>query len=237
MRKRIAKTAAIALLILGTSLSYGCATAMSKLPPPPQPYVYGAEQEQRPADGSLWVDNTASLFEDKRARRLNDLVTIKIIERTSGTNKTETKSEKKDDRSEKTDNMYGLQDYSALAGNFWGNGQTLSPNYSSSISNKYDVKGTTLQDTNVVGTITARIVKVNPNGTLLLDSRKEVTINDDTQILVLQGVVRPDDIDNSNSVTSYQVADARVYLIGDGFMTESQSKGWLSRFFTKINPF
>lgn len=208
---------------------------MSQLPPPPPPYVYGGPNEKKPANGSLYADGP-SLFEDTRARRINDIVTIRIVEKISGTSKTETKSDKKDSQNEKLDDFFGLTTTNRT-NNMWGNGVPFTPTYKSTVDNKFDTKGRTLQDSSIVGSISARVVQVLPNGNLAIDSRKEIKINDENQILVLQGMVRPDDVDADNVVLSTKVADARLFLVGDGFLTENQAKGWMGRFFNKIKPF
>ncbi len=221
------------LLVTG----YGCASQSTKLPPPEPLYTYGgAGEEVRPSPGSIWTDS-ASLFEDHKARRVNDLITIKIVEKVSGGNKTETKSDKKDKIDSSISNLLGLIKPTGTAGGSWQAPQGFTPTYNSSSDVKYDAKGETIQEGNVYGTLTAKVIKVLPNGNLVIDARKELNINDDTQTLVIQGMVRPIDIQNDNSVSSQKVADANIFLIGDGFMTENQSRGWFNKFFTKINPF
>ena len=76
-----------------------------------------------------------------------------------------------------------------------------------------------------------------PNGNLVLEARKELTINSETQILVLTGMVRPDDVTSDNTVFSNKIADARVYYVGDGVLQEKQSPGWFVRVLDHVWPF
>jgi len=81
------------------------------------------------------------------------------------------------------------------------------------------------------------VVEVLPNSNLVLESRKEVVVNNEKEILVLRGIVRPDDIAPNNTISSQYVADAQIYLVGDGVLDDKQSQGWLVRFLDKVWPF
>jgi flagellar L-ring protein precursor FlgH len=76
-----------------------------------------------------------------------------------------------------------------------------------------------------------------PNGNLVIESRKDITINREKQILVLRGMIRPEDIGNDNTVLSSRVADSEVYYVGDGVIQDKQGPGWLVRFLDKAWPF
>jgi len=67
------------------------------------------------------------------------------------------------------------------------------------------------------------------NGNFILESRKELTINNEKQILIMTGMVRPVDISTDNIVLSTKIADARLYYVGDGVIQDKQSPGWLVR--------
>ena len=88
-----------------------------------------------------------------------------------------------------------------------------------------------------MGTITAKVVEILPNGNLVLESRKEITVNNEKQILVFQGMARPEDIAMDNSIMSDKVADSRVFFVGDGVLQDKQRPGWLVRLLDKIWPF
>jgi flagellar L-ring protein precursor FlgH len=127
-------------------------------------------------------------------------------------------------------NVFGLKD-------LYKGGNTFSPKVSGSGKSEFTGKGDTTREGKIVGTITAMVVEVLPNGNLVLGSRKEITINNEKQIFVFRGVVRPEDISADNTVPSTKIADARVYYVGDGVIQDKQSPGWLIRILDKVWPF
>ena len=76
-----------------------------------------------------------------------------------------------------------------------------------------------------------------PNGNLVIEGSRLVSFSGEKQYAILRGVVRPEDIANGNSVLSSSIADARVEFISQGAISESQRKGWWTRFYDAINPF
>jgi flagellar L-ring protein precursor FlgH len=72
---------------------------------------------------------------------------------------------------------------------------------------------------------------------MVVESRKEVVVNNEKQIVVLRGIVRPDDISTSNTIISTYIADAQIYLVGDGVLADKQSQGWLVRALDSVWPF
>jgi flagellar L-ring protein precursor FlgH len=216
-----------------------CASS-PKLPPPPPRYVYQntqTEEVKSPMHGgnSLWRD-TASLYEDVKARRLNDLITINVVENISGSGAADTAASRKSSADAAVTSLLGVPLNLNLP-NLYGNGKTFSPTVSGSSQNDFKGSGATTRSGNLVGTITAKVVEVMPNGLLALESRKEITINNEKQILVLRGMVRPDDIAVDNSVLSSRIADAEVFFVGDGVIQGKQDTGWLVKMLDKVWPF
>ncbi len=121
--------------------------------------------------------------------------------------------------------------------NLYGNGYTFSPSVTGSMADDFKGTGTTNRTGSIVGTITARVTEVMPNGTLSVESRKEITINHEKQVLILRGAVRPEDISITNMVASNKVADAEIFLVGDGVLQEKQKPGWLVRILNGVWPF
>jgi flagellar L-ring protein precursor FlgH len=216
-------------------LSSGCVTPAKKLPPPPDPYVYEEAEPQKPSDGSLWIDGPG-LFEDRKARRLNDIVTIEIFEKTSGSGEADTSTKKETTYKAGIEQLFGSSE-----GKFFGNLIDNSPVKPVAIDTNYkknfEGKGKTTQNGQFTGKITAKVIAVQPNGNLMIDSRKEITINNEKQIIVLQGIIRTDDISADNTIPSYKVADAKLYYVGHGIVTEQQSSGLIGRIFDRLWPF
>jgi len=221
----------------------GCAsTPSSKLPPPPPKYVYQMEEQVTvPVANSLWNDSI-NLFEDRKARRLNDLVTINIIESLSGSGTADTSTSRDSSGDYRVTNFFGMEtDFGIqnlpVVNNAFGDSDSFEPMVLGSAKSDFKGEGDTNREGELIATITAKVVEVMPNGNLVLEARKELTINEERQILVLRGMVRPDDIAMNNMVMSNKIADAQVFYVGDGVIQEKQKPGWLVRGLDKVWPF
>ena len=180
--------------------------------------------------------DTASLYEDVKARRLNDLVTIRVVENITGSGKADTSTNKASTLDVGVDKFFGAP-LNLNASNLYGHGNTFSPGVKGSATNDFKGSGETNREGTLVGTITAKVVEVMPNNNLLLEARKELTINNEKQILVLRGMIRPDDILADNTVLSTRISDAKIYFVGDGVVQDKQRPGWLVRVLDNVWPF
>jgi flagellar L-ring protein precursor FlgH len=218
-----------------------CATPSAKLPPSPPKYVYQEKEEAISSANSLWNDS-ANIFEDAKARRLNDFVTVRIVENLSGSGKADTDTSRESTGEYDATDLFGAnKDFNLhnvfLLKDFYKGGNIFEPKAEGSGKSEFKGKGDTNREGKLIATITAKVVEVMPNGNLVLEARKEMTINNEKQILVFTGMTRPDDIDASNTVLSSKIADARIYYVGDGVLQDKQSPGWLVRLLDKVWPF
>lgn len=218
-------------LTLAAFLS-GCATT-PPLPPHPPKYVYKEEKAPAVSTNSLWTDR-ASLYEDTKARRLNDIVTINVVENITGSGTADTSTGKDSSLDASVSTFFGAP-LSML--NAFGKGTSLNPNVSGSMKDTFKGTGSTTRAGKLVGTITAKVAEVMPNGNLVLEARKDITINNEKQTLVLRGMIRTTDIAIDNTISSSKVADAEVFYIGDGVVQDKQSPGWLVKILDKAWPF
>ncbi len=207
----------------------------------PPKYYPEPPQAQITNEGSLWK-NRASLYEDKKARRVNDLVTILINESTSAQKKASTTASRKSSTNYGVDTFFGMNtDFNiqnlSLINGFYKAGNVFSPSVKGSANSDFKGNGDTERAGSITGTITAKVVEVLPNGNLVIESRKEIIVNNEKEILVLRGIIRPDDISQNNTILSQYVADAQIYLVGEGTVGDKQSQGWLVRLLDKIWPF
>lgn len=223
---------------------FGCsglkdAREIKSAPMPPK-YYATKEYEAATAEGSLWRDSS-SPYEDRKAKRVNDLLTILIAENVTATNTAST-----NDSSDSSAN-YGITDLFGANTDFGIQnlpllkklypGTKFTPSASGSSKSKFAGKGDTSRKGTITAAITAKVVEVLPNSNMVVESRKEVVVNNEKQIVVLRGIVRPDDISTNNTITSTYVADAQIYLVGDGVLDDKQSQGWLVRTLDKVWPF
>jgi flagellar L-ring protein precursor FlgH len=191
--------------------------------------------EARPSANSLWNER-GGLYADLRAKGVGDLVTIKIIENASASKQAETATSRDSSMDAGVDDVFGAPLDLNLS-NFYGNGHTFSPTVKGSMTNDFTGKGETRRSGSLVATITARVVAMQPNGNFVIESRKEITVNREKQILVLRGVIRPEDIESDNTIPSTLVADAHMFFTGQGVIQDKQGPGWLVRIVDKVWPF
>jgi len=176
--------------------------------------------------GSLFNPVTASfLFEDRKASRVGDLITIRLVENTEAQKKADTKIKKDDSTEIAAPVIFGRTD-PTLDGGKWG--------FSTDLDAKRDFKAesNSKQSNALTGTVTVMISQVLPNGNLVVRGDKWVTINQGQEFVRITGIVRPQDVAPDNSVQSTRVANARISYSGTGQMAEANGRGWLSRFFT-----
>jgi flagellar L-ring protein precursor FlgH len=104
-------------------------------------------------------------------------------------------------------------------------------------SNAFDAKGQTASTGAFTGTITVTVVEVLANGNLSVAGEKQIGIRQNSEVLKFTGVIDPAQIQPGNTISSTQVADARLDYRGGGNVEEAQTQGWLSQFFNSWMPF
>lgn len=169
------------------------------------------------------------LFEDHTARRIGDILTIKLNEDTRARKQADLDASKINSTSVTAPNIMGV-DPSMLFGK----------DLSATLASEHDFQGEgqANQSNSLTGDISVTVVDVFPNGNLRIRGEKRVTLNDGSEYIRLSGIVRPIDIDASNSVDSSKVADATIMYTGDGAVADSSKLGWFSKFFlSPLFPF
>ncbi len=218
----------LAILILPLlGLLGGCASPRGEAPeftatlPPPAPVAPAPA-----ASGAIYQPGRAlSLFEDLRARRVGDILTIVLEERTDAEKKADTTVDKSSES--------GL----GLGGTF--NGQGIPETKASANSgHKFETTGDSKQSNKLQGRITVTVARVLPNGNLVVQGEKWITINHGDEYIRIRGIVRPVDIRPDNTVSSTRVADAQVIYSGKGTLARANRPGWLTEFFlSPLMPF
>ena len=170
---------------------------------------------------SLWNDNSASPYSPSKAYKVGDIINVVILENTTAQNQANTKTNVSDNLSSKF--THTLQRLAPIIGmNTQVNGQ---------LQNQYTGDGSTSRGNNVQARIAAWVIEVLPNGNLQIKGRHKVNVNDEVQEITLTGTVRPRDIAGSNTVYSYQVANAELTVSGAGAVSDTAQPGWLTRIF------
>lgn len=195
-----------------------------RIEPPPQRSV----SERAP--GSIWPGECAGnmLFADRKARYINDIVTIIIEEETSGENKADTNTSRD---SSTTAGIAGITQASP-------DKRILSKyELGGSSTNSLKGAGNTKREAKLAGKITARVIEVMNNGNLVIEGKRQLTVNAEDQYIVISGIVRPDDITSDNVVSSQYIAEAKIGYTGSGVINDKMRPGWLTRIIDWAWPF
>jgi len=223
------------LLIMSVVLACtGCGPTSAKAKDPTDigAYVESAkklEAETQRNEGSLWTGNSyrSNLFRDSKARYINDIVTIRVVETTQAVASAEAKNSKETSASSGFDNLFGLE--KAI--------KELPTTVSGKGSSSFEGTGSTSRSTTLETNLAARVIEVLPNGYLVVEGKREVHVNNENQSVYLTGVVRPEDISANNVVASSAIAQMSVRLQGKGVVSQPIKPGWLYKILNGIMPF
>lgn len=178
--------------------------------------------------GSLWspVSSLSDLAGDLRAAHVDDMITIVISERASGSATGDTSSSRKSSASAGLSSLYG-----PLKANF---GQLLG----STGEQQLQGQGSTSRETTMTATLAARVTHVLPNGYLVIEGVKDTMVNSERQIVSVRGVVRAADISAGNLVRSERVAQLEVRINGKGVVGDAiRRPNFLYRLLLGVLPF
>ncbi len=221
------------ILILPIVLATACSSPPKRdpafatvLPPavPVQPRANGAIYN--PATNMAW-------FENMRARRVGDILTVKLVERTSGSKDANSQIKKSNDTKFTNPTLFGYKPQFGAnpAGKF-------SLGFDLNSSSQFKGQGDADQSNSLNGEITVTVIDVLPNGNLVVRGEKRLTINQGNEYIRVSGIVRVADIDASNTVQSTRLADPTIMYTGDGGVADASKLGWIARFFiSAISPF
>ena len=188
-------------------------------------------------EGTLWRNGTlSSLFQDYKASRVGDVVTIILDQKLTGTT----------DASTDTSRDSSLK--AGMDAAFTGFGKTASAykaGVDTSLGTTHKGAGKTDRSGALTGTITARVVKVLPDGNLVVAGSREIMVNDESNFLSLSGIIQPRDIRykrDKNGIWGYEIessriSDAKFVYSGRGVVAQRQRPGWISSFVNVVWPF
>ncbi len=201
------------------------------------------EAEQTYNPGSLYNPGSAEqLFSDNRARRVGDIVVINIVEVSSGKHSANTDTERKSSMDIGVTSFFGKDTVGidpVGGANILGlsQGQGDGSVAATTTNNKFEGTASTDRGSTVKATVAARVVRILPGGLMQVEGAREVRVNDETQILVIRGLVRPRDIDSSNSINSTHLANSSIEYYGKGVLADKQKAGWVMRLLDNVWPF
>ena len=209
-------------------------TACSNTIPKPDPAfasVRPVSSQPLPVnDGAIYKSGFAvTLFEDQRARRVGDIITIVLVEKTNASKTASTSTSKNQHTDIATPSIYG------------GPVKYIGKEILSATADAdrtFKGEGDSTQSNSLSGRVSVTVTEVLPNGNLMVQGEKLLTLNQGSERVQVSGIVRAGDIGADNTVLSTQVADARIIYAGEGALADANSMGWLGRFFqSKWWPF
>jgi len=159
------------------------------------------------------------LMSDPTARRINDLVTIDVVESVIAAGSADSQLSKGSNA-----NVSMPDPIAEYLGKFLP--ITSDTGFTGS--------GGTSRSTNLLATITARVVEVLPSGDLVVEGIREIGINGDRLVVVLSGVIRPVDIQPGNVVPSTRVGQLRIQSVSQGLIKDNLAPGWIVRILNKV---
>ena len=166
------------------------------------------------ANSIIDTENYKALTSDQRSFRVGEPIVILVVESTRAQSTTGTEVSKNFDV-----NLYANSDsgrsYSGSAG----------------VNRNQDGDGKTARSGIATSTVSATISEVLPSGLLKIKGEHKLVINDESQTILVSGVVRAQDISKENTVISHRIADANIEIIGDGTISDADKPGIIARLF------
>jgi flagellar L-ring protein precursor FlgH len=114
--------------------------------------------------------------------------------------------------------------------------EQVSAKLAASSANKFAGSGTSAQSNSLTGQVSVHVVRVFQNGNLEILGQKKLTLNNGDEYIRVHGIVRPQDIDATNTVSSDRIANANIQYIGAGDIAASSKKGLFSKILDNVNP-
>lgn len=208
-----------------------CASTPEDVPPPAEA---PAQRGEPPTTASLWNQAPASLFGNRRAREVGDILTV-IVE-------IDEQAEILNDQQVTTANeqAFGLRGLfgapEALAGQLPG-GAGLDPGIDLGREVTRQGRGNLRRQDRMTLRLAARVTDRLPNGDLVIEGRQSVRVNSDERVLRAAGIVRPEDISRSNTVPHDKMAEAEIGYVGRGAVGNTSKRRWGDRVLDVVLPF
>ena len=222
LRSRLITLSIVAMLFTGCASIEQAKT----LPNDPDfaPILPEMEDEPLVPTGSLFrVNYINNIYSDSKAHRVGDIISVVLSESTQAQKSAKTELKKA--------NSATLNPITGLGGAAINiRKQAIQFGYDQESDFSGDSKAN--QGNSLSGNISVHVLRVLPNGNLMIRGEKWMSLNNGDEYIRLTGVVRSQDISSENTVTSSKVANARIEYAGTGTFADIQEQGWLSKFFS-----
>jgi flagellar L-ring protein precursor FlgH len=208
-------------MLLALAMLGGCASFNEMLPDEDSSAYQPPELDYSlppTTGGGLYRSGYGSLTQDQRALRIGDILTVVLEEQTQSSKSAGTSFGKSGSISLPMPTILN-KEYDQLT-------------TSAEAERDFDGSAKSSQQNSLRGSIAVTVHRVLPNGTLVVKGEKALRLNQGEEFIRLTGLVRVDDINRFNQISSQNVANARISYAGRGVLNDSNSAGWLTRFFT-----
>lgn len=221
------KVSLLVVSILALLLS-GCASVeqAKTLPDDPDfaPILPEMNDEPLVPTGSLFkVNYVNNIYSDSKAHRVGDIISVILSESTQAQKNAKTELKK-----ENSATLNPITGFGGTPVNI--KNKSIQFGYDQESDFKGDSKAN--QGNSLSGNISVHVLRVLPNGNLMIRGEKWMTLNNGDEYIRLTGIIRSQDISSSNTITSSKVANARIQYAGTGTFADVQEQGWLSKFFS-----
>lgn len=199
--------------------------------------VYPEFDMESRAEGSLWSSSTGvDLFADRKARQVGDIVVVRIVEDPQASLNANTDVSRSSGINAKL-KFLGYMKALAEKNPRLAQNPGVDDLISSELGSEFNGSGTSDREGYIKAYVSAVVIKVFPNGNLLINGKREIKVNNEAQYIALSGIVRPEDITSTNEVSSTYVADAQIYYSGVGPVADKQKPGWMGKVVDHVWPF
>ena len=214
-------------------LSLSTLAACVQTPPKPDDPAYAPVMPRTPIpqelnNGAIYQAGfETNLYEDRKANRIGDVITVVLTERMAAQKKAENKISKGSNTSIANPMLFGRAGIAGINTGVEFGGER-----------GFNGEADANQSNSLTGSITVTVADVLPNGLLAVRGEKWITLNNGDELIRLSGLIRPEDVGPDNSVLSTRIADARITYSGTGAFANASKPGWLSQFFmSPVWPF
>jgi flagellar L-ring protein precursor FlgH len=240
------------LALMATLAACGACIPTTKQPSPmaslTPPVAEAPAPQYNPASLYSQASQPGFLYEDSRARRIGDILMVQITEKSNAKNTVKTHSNKDNEVNMSVGAYFGHSHIDPVPGSSQLNGVGIplgsmlgmngrtgtSPVVQASSNNQFTADTETERDSNVTAVVGCRVVNILPGGVMQVEGARQVRVNDDNQIMVVRGLVRPIDVGPDNSLPSSAMAECQIDIYGTGVLQDRQKPGWLSRILDNV---
>jgi len=198
-----------------------------KMPMPPPSLAV-----QQP--NSLWQTGARAFFRDQRASRVGDILTVTVSINDQAQLQNETKRSRDNSDTANLTNFFGFESHLA---NWLPKAVNPSSLVDAASATSNDGKGSIARQEQINIQLAATITQVLPNGNLVIQGKQQVSVNFDVRELTISGIIRPQDIDSTNSIAYNQIAEARIEYGGKGEIADVQQPRYGDQLFDILMPF